>query len=135
MGHAEVPEAEWVTILAESLARDVHSDQDALVNYQTLKDATLRAYGVTAASGQIKLHQLRYHHKGNFRQHVVQIQTLLRRWLEPSKHPGEDDAGYFRRWKDHQECELTMDFALRNLFGDLKQHVLTRNPKTIEEFQ
>ena len=26
-----------------------------------------------------------------------------------------------------------MDFALRNLFGDLKQHVLTRNPKTIEE--
>ena len=32
------------------LVRDVHSDQDARVDYQTLKDAILRAYGVTATS-------------------------------------------------------------------------------------
>ena len=50
-----------MTTLAKSLsglAWDVHSDQDAHVDYQTLKKAMLRDYGVTASSSRIKLHQL-----------------------------------------------------------------------------
>ena len=81
MIRAGIGEEEWVITLAESLsglARDVHSDQDAHVDYQTLKDAILRAYGVTATSSKIKLHQLRYNQQGNFRQHVGQVQTYLR---------------------------------------------------------
>ena len=78
--------------LAESLsglARDVHSDQDPRVDYQTLKDAILSAYGVTVTSSKIKLHQLRYNQQGNFSQHIGQVETFLCQWLEPPQRPNE----------------------------------------------
>ena len=39
----------------------------------------------------------------------------------------------FRRWKEHFYRELKMNFALNNLSGELKQHIILHNPRTVEE--
>ena len=40
-------------------------------------------------------------------------------------------ADYFQFWNEHSQCELRMDFALDDLFGDFKQLLFVRihNPK------
>ena len=138
MTRAHIDQAEWVMALAESLsglAHDVHSDQEAEVDYETLKEAILQAYGVTATSSRIKLHQLKYNQRESFRQHVVHIKTLLQRWLKPPRQAGENalEYMYYRRWEEHCDRELMMDFAIANLSGELKTLLLNRNPRTVEE--